>query len=73
VARTEIKTEIKNVLARLWFVNDADTVVLRENFYSPMRQLGTTRAEALRKAQLSSISSSNSHLAKWSSFILVNS
>ncbi len=73
IAGLAARTGVKNVLASLWFVNDADTVPLIENFYSHVRQPGTTKAEALRKAQLSSISSSNSHPAKWSSFILVNS
>ena len=73
IAGLAARTGVKNVLASLWFVNDADTVRLIENFYSHVRQPGTTRAEALRQAQLSSISRSNSHPAKWSSFILVNS
>ncbi|WP_146134173.1 CHAT domain-containing protein [Chlorogloea sp. CCALA 695] len=73
IAGLAARTGVKNVLASLWFVNDADTVPLIENFYSYLRQPGTTKAEALRKAQLSLISRPNSHPARWSSFILVNS
>ena len=72
IAGLAARTGVKNVLASLWFVNDADTVPLIENFYSYLRQPDTTKAEALRKAQLSLISRPNSHPARWSSFILVN-
>lgn len=73
IAGLAARTGVKNVLASLWFVNDADTVLLIENFYSHVRQPGITKTEALRKAQLSIISRPNSHPFKWSSFILVNS
>ena len=72
IAGLAARTGVKNVLASLWFVNDADTVPLIENFYFYLRQPGTTKAEALRKAQVSLISRPNSHPARWSSFILVN-
>ncbi|WP_009631558.1 CHAT domain-containing protein [Synechocystis sp. PCC 7509] len=72
IAGLAARTGVKNILASLWFVNDADTVTLIESFYSHVHQPGTTKAEALRKAQLSLISIPNSHPVKWSSFILVN-
>lgn len=66
------RTGVKNVLASLWFVNDADTVILMKNFYSTMLQNGNSKAEALRTTQLKFISDPGSHPAKWSSFILVS-
>lgn len=72
IAGLAARTGVRNVLASLWFVNDSDTVPLMEKFYSYLRQPGITKAEALRKAQLSVISIPNSHPNKWSSFILVS-
>ncbi len=72
IAGLATRTGVKNVLASLWFVNDADTVPLIESFYSYLRQPGTTKAEALRKAQLSLISRPNIHPFKWSGFIMIS-
>ncbi len=69
IAGLAARTGVKNILASLWFVNDADTVVLMENFYNQLLQNSTSKAEALRNAQISLIPSL--HPAIWSSFILV--
>jgi CHAT domain-containing protein len=69
IAGLAARTGVKNVLASLWFVNDADTVNLMENFYNQLLQNSTSKAEALRNAQISLIP--NLHPAIWSSFILV--
>ncbi len=64
------RTGIKNVLASLWFVNDADTRQLIKDFYFQLRQPNKTPPEALRNAQLSLII--DFHPAVWSTFILVH-
>ena len=48
IAGLAARTGVKNVLASLWFVNDADTVLLMENFYTQISQGDTSKAEALR-------------------------
>ena len=72
IAGLAARTGVKNVLASLWFVNDADTVLLMENFYQSL-SLSVTPAQALSSAQNKLISDLSSHPAIWSSFILVNS
>ncbi len=72
IAGLAARTGVKNVLASLWFVNDADTVLLMENFYQSLSS-SVTPAQALSSAQISLISDLSSHPAIWSSFILVNS
>lgn len=72
IAGLATRAGVNNILASLWFVNDAETVPLIEDFYSYTRQPGFSKAEALRKAQLNLISVLGSHPAKWSSLILVN-
>lgn len=64
------RTGIKNVLASLWFVNDADTRQLIKDFYFQLRQPNKTPPEALRNAQLSLII--DFHPAVWSTFVLVH-
>ena len=70
IAGLAARTGVKNVLASLWFVNDADTVVLMENFYNQLLQNSTTKVEALRATQIALIP--ESHPSVWSAFILVS-
>ncbi|HAX78069.1 MAG TPA: hypothetical protein DCY88_20165 [Cyanobacteria bacterium UBA11372] len=71
IAGVALRAGVKSTLASLWFVNDADTVPLIEDFYTKMRQPGITKAEALRQAQLKAIADPNGHPAIWSPFVLV--
>ena len=71
IAGVALRAGVKSTLASLWFVNDADTVPLIENFYTKMQQPGITKAEALRQAQLKAIADPNGHPAIWSPFVLV--
>ncbi len=70
IAGMALRAGVQSTLASLWFVNDADTVPLIENFYT-QRQAGLTKAEALRQAQLKVIADANGHPAIWSPFVLV--
>lgn len=71
LAGVALRAGVQSTLASLWFVNDADTVPLIKNFYTQMQQPGTSKAEALRQAQLKVIADVNGHPAIWSPFVLV--
>ena len=71
IAGVALRSGVQSTLASLWFVNDADTVPLIQDFYTQIRQPGVTKAEALRQAQLKIIADSNGHPAIWSPFVLV--
>ncbi|MEH2449286.1 MAG: CHAT domain-containing protein [Nostoc sp.] len=63
----------RSTLATLWLVDDESTAQLIGEFYKNLKN-GLTKAEALRQAQLSLISSNNySHPYYWAGFILVGS
>jgi CHAT domain-containing protein len=56
----------------LWYINDASTVPLIEEFYRQLRQPEITKAEALRRAQLMLIKNEDyAHPAVWSPFIVI--
>ena len=58
-----------SVLASLWPVDDRSTAALMTQFYRMVRLAGATKAEALRQAQLRSISSLQSaHPYYWAGF-----
>src|SRR5260221_4111266 len=64
-----------SVLASLWEVADASTSLLMEDFYRfREKQPGTTKAEALRRAQLNLLLHSNgkyTHPFYWAPFVLI--
>lgn len=71
IAGVALRVGVQSTLATLWFVNDADTVPLIQDFYTQMQEPGFTKAEALRQAQLKIIADPNGHPAIWSPFVLV--
>lgn len=71
IAGVALRAGVKTTFASLWFVNDADTLPLIENFYKLLQQPGISKAEALRQAQIKLIRDPNGHPAIWSPFILV--
>ncbi len=71
IAGVALRSGVQSTLASLWFVNDADTVPLIQDFYTQIRQPGVSKAEALRQAQLKIIADPNGHPAIWSPFVLV--
>jgi CHAT domain-containing protein/tetratricopeptide (TPR) repeat protein len=71
---------VKATIASLWRVDDGGTEVLMNAFYAKLKQGNTSRAEALRQAQLALINGATSttnpqvslkHPSYWSSFILI--
>lgn len=72
IAGVAIRAGVQSSLATLWFINDADTVPLIEEFYTQLRQPGITKAQALRVAQLKMIANPEfNHPAIWSPLILI--
>lgn len=71
LAGVALRAGVQTTLATLWFVNDADTVPLIQDFYKQIQQPGINKAEALRQAQLKIIADPNGHPAIWSPFVLV--
>ncbi|BDA65890.1 hypothetical protein CAL7716_000560 [Calothrix sp. PCC 7716] len=71
LAGVALRAGVQSTLASLWFVNDADTVPLIQNFYKQIQKPGVNKAEALRLSQLKIISDANGHPAIWSPFVLV--
>jgi CHAT domain-containing protein/lipopolysaccharide biosynthesis regulator YciM len=72
IAGVAVRAGVKSALATLWFINDQATVPLIEEFYSQLLKSDTTKAEALRQAQLKLIRDREyNHPAVWSPFILI--
>jgi CHAT domain-containing protein/tetratricopeptide (TPR) repeat protein len=70
IAGVALRAGVQSTLATLWFVNDADTVPLINDFYTQMQKPGMSKAEALRQAQLKVIQNPDGHPAIWSPFVL---
>lgn len=69
-----IKAGARSAIGSLWMVNDQATADLLVAFYAALRQPGTSRAEALRSAQLGLLRQREyEHPAYWSGFLLLNS
>ncbi|MEM9156209.1 MAG: CHAT domain-containing protein [Cyanobacteria bacterium P01_F01_bin.33] len=75
MAGVAVRAGAKSALATLWFINDESTAPLIAEFYNQLLDPGTTKAEALRRAQLKFITDADfrdfSHPAVWSPFILI--
>ena len=69
-----IKAGARSAIGSLWMVNDQATADLLVRFYEALRTPGTSRAEALRRAQLSLLQQPiYKHPIYWSGFLLLNS
>ncbi len=72
IAGVAVRAGVKSALATLWFINDEATVPLIEEFYTQLLKPGTSKAEALQRAQVKLIGDRQySHPAVWSPFILI--
>jgi CHAT domain-containing protein len=72
IAGVAVRAGVKSAMATLWFINDQATVPLIEEFYTQLLTPGTTKAQALQRAQVKLITDSDySHPAVWSPFILI--
>jgi CHAT domain-containing protein len=72
LAGLAVKSGARSTIASLWPVKDKAAAKLMAEFYSQIKQPGTTKAEALRQAQLELIKGGDfSHPFFWSAFVLV--
>ncbi|WP_375515645.1 CHAT domain-containing protein [uncultured Nostoc sp.] len=72
LAGVAVRSGARSTLATLWSVEDESTVELMNKFYSELKQLRVTKAEALRQAQLFLLRSPNySRPYYWAPFVLV--
>ncbi len=72
LAGVAIKSGARSALASLWNVNDESTGELTGVFYAHLFQLNTSKAEALRQAQLHLIRDRRtSHPAYWAPFLII--
>jgi CHAT domain-containing protein len=73
IAGVAVRAGARSTLASLWTVNDEATAVLMVRFYQELGNIATTKAEALRRAQLSILQDGQYQQQPyyWASFILV--
>ena len=72
LAGIAVRAGARSTLASLWAVSDKATVELMTNFYQELRNSNITKAEAIRRAQLTVLQDEEfSHPYFWSAFILV--
>ncbi|MBD3562848.1 CHAT domain-containing protein, partial [Planktothrix sp. FACHB-1355] len=72
LAGVALKSGARTTLATLWSVKDLSTATLITEFYSQLGQPHVTKAEALRRAQLSLLKTPQfEHPFYWSPFVLV--
>lgn len=72
LAGVAIRSGARSTVATLWSIQDDSTAELITQFYQALTSPGTSKAEALRQAQLSLLRSPKySHPYYWSAFVLV--
>jgi len=72
LAGVAVRSGARSTIATLWQVNDASSAVLMAEFYNQLSQPGVTKAEALRRAQVSILQQGRySDPYYWAAFILV--
>lgn len=73
LAGVAVQAGVRSALASLWSIDDAATVTLVTKFYAGWQDAGVSKAEALRKAQQTLISTEGqyAHPAYWAPFILI--
>ncbi len=72
IAGVAVRSGARSTIATLWSVQDQSTAELMATFYQKLTQPNTSRAEALRQAQLSLLRNSQyQHPYYWSPFVLL--
>jgi CHAT domain-containing protein len=72
LAGMSITSGARSTIASLWSVEDRATAIFMVNFYKELVNLETTKAQALRKAQISLLKDSKfTHPFYWAPFVLV--
>ncbi len=72
LAGVAVKAGARSALATLWHVNDQASSLLVAEFYRQLEQPGTSKAQALRRAQLAMLDDLRyRHPGYWSPFVLI--
>lgn len=72
LAGMAVRSGARSTIASLWSVEDSATATFMENFYQELSTLSTTKADALRKAQISLLKNPQfTHPFYWAPFVLV--
>ncbi len=72
LAGVAVRSGARSTIASLWSINDESTAELMAELYSVLKQPGVNKAEALRNAQISLLSSDRyNHPFYWAAFVLV--
>jgi len=72
MAGIALKAGARSALASLWFINDASTSALMQDFYRNLRSGDASKAEALQTAQIDLLSNpAYEHPAYWAPFLLI--
>ncbi len=72
LAGLAVRSGARSTLASLWSVEDSATATFMEKFYQELMLLGTTKANALRKAQIGLLNNPQfTHPFYWAPFVLV--
>jgi len=72
LAGIAIRSGARSTIASLWSVEDSATAKFMEIFYQELAKTGTTKADALRNAQISLLKNpSFKHPFYWSPFVLI--
>lgn len=72
MAGVALRTGVQSTLATLWSVSDASTAMLMSQFYQELAKPTVSRAEALRRAQLTLLQNPEyKHPRFWTPYILV--
>jgi CHAT domain-containing protein len=73
LAGVAIKAGASSAIATLWFINDQASSDLVSDFYRELQNPGTTKALALRRAQVKMVDDPiYNHPAYWAPFLLLN-
>ncbi len=74
LAGVAFKAGAQSTLATLWSVNDEASAAFIQEFYGNLVKSGTTRAEALRQAQVAMLQSRDyGHPLYWAAYVLLGS
>ena len=72
LAGMAVRSGARSTIASLWSVEDSATATFMANLYQELAIVGTTKADALRKAQISLLKKPQfTHPFYWSPFVLV--
>jgi CHAT domain-containing protein len=71
LAGVAVRSGARSTIATLWLVNDAATGSLMAQFYRELGQTGVSKAEALRRAQVTLLKGRYKNPYFWAPFVLV--